>query len=139
MQEKHLKRIHLSRLSPVMWSWKHGYPRRELGVPIKPAYNAMGNYEDGPVPSQMPYAQVTGVNPEGTTLWNDLYRIGVAGKLSRVRPFGPSGFSGCQGCGNDEETGNGFSGLLTPWLLAILGFGVVTYLGTRGPYRPWVR
>jgi hypothetical protein len=49
MYEKHLDRVHLSRLSPVMWSWKHGYPRKQLGVPIKPAYNAgmgaMGNGE----------------------------------------------------------------------------------------------
>lgn len=42
MYEQHLKRVHLSRLSPVMWGWKSGYPRRELGVPIKPAYQGMG-------------------------------------------------------------------------------------------------
>ena len=43
---KNLNAVHLSRLSPVMWSLKGGYPRRELSVPIEPLDVSMGN-DDG--------------------------------------------------------------------------------------------
>jgi len=137
MQEKHLKRVHLPQLSPVMWSWQQGYPRKELGVPIKPAYG-MGAYEELPVPAQAPYTQVTGVNPAGTKLWNDLYRIGVVGKQSRVRPFGPSAFSGC-GCGTDEASGFASSlGGALPFIAGAAGMLAVMILLERrtSPWEP---
>ena len=132
MQEKHLKRVHLPHLSPVMWSWKSGYPRKELGVPIKPAYG-MGAYEELPVPAQAPYTQVTGVNPAGTKLWDNLYRIGVVGKQSRVRPFGPSAFSGC---GTDEASGS--SGGIFPFIAGAAGMLVIMLLLERrtSPWEP---
>lgn len=43
---KNLNTVHLSRLSPVMWSLKGGYPRKPLNVPIEPLDVSMGN-DDG--------------------------------------------------------------------------------------------
>ena len=80
MYEKHLKQVHLSRLSPVMWGWKQGYPRKELGVPIQPAYG-MGGYES--------------VNPIGSPIWSNTWQQRAAGALKRVNP---SAMDGC-GCG----------------------------------------
>jgi len=133
MYEQHLKQVHLSRLSPVMWAWKDGYPRKELGVGIRPAYNGMGSYA-----TQAPYEQVTGINPAGDPVWNNLYRIGVAGKLSRTTPFGPDAFSGCgcRGVGTEIENGSGNAMLsLWPLLLAFGAFGLITYLGTGRNYK----
>ena len=126
MYEQHLKQVHLSRLSPVMWGWKDGYPRKQLGVPIKPAYNGMGSYA-----TQAPYEQVTGINPAGDSVWNNLYRIGVAGKLSRTAPFGPSAFSGCCGVGTEESGSENTMGALWPFFLAFGAFGLITYFGMR--------
>ncbi len=129
MYEKHLKRVHLSRLSPGMWGWKQGYPRKELGVPIQPAYGM------GVDAAQVPYNDVTGVRPGGNPMWENLYRIGVAGKLSRVAPFGPDAFTNCTNCGVGDDNGGGGAsnalGGLWPFLVAFLGFGAITYLGNR--------
>jgi hypothetical protein len=131
MYEQHLKRVHLSRLSPVMWGWQQGYPRKELGVPIKPAYGM------GTDAAQLPYTDVTGIRPGGNPMWENLYRIGVAGKLSRVAPFGPSAFTNCTNCGVGNDNGNvsggtgGAMGGLWPFVAAFLGFGAITFLFTR--------
>jgi hypothetical protein len=131
MYEQHLKQVHLSRLSPVMWGWKQGYPRKELGVPIKPAYG-MG---DCGCDAQAPYTDVTGIRPGGNPMWENLYRIGVAGQLSRVAPFGPDAFTNCTNCGvgNDNENGGAGEAMggLWPFVAAFLGFGAITFLFTR--------
>ena len=140
MYEQHLKQVHLSRLSPVKWGWPQGYPRKEWGVPIKPAYgNGMGGCGCG---AQAPYQDVTGIRPGGNPIWDNLYRIGVVGQLSRVSPFGPDAFTNCTNCGpmgtengtDSEESGSAL-GAMTPFLLAFLGFGVLTYLGSRRKYK----
>ena len=43
---KPLKQIQLSTLSPVMWSLKGGYPRKQVSVPIA-RESALGSYDDG--------------------------------------------------------------------------------------------
>lgn len=43
---KPLNQVHLSRLSPVMWSLKGGYPRKAMTVPIA-GESALGGYDDG--------------------------------------------------------------------------------------------
>jgi hypothetical protein len=110
MQEKHLKRIHLSRLSPVMWSWKHGYPRKELGVSIKPAYNGMGNYE-----------MATPINPKGSPIWSETWQQRAAGALQRVSPYA---MDGCAGCGT-VAAGNG----PRPWYHWAVGLGLAGLIG----------
>ncbi|MHC4297742.1 MAG: hypothetical protein ACYS7Y_10615 [Planctomycetota bacterium] len=134
MYEKHLKQVHLSRLSPVMWAYNKGYPRKTLGVPIEPAHG-MGGCGCG-CGAQAPYADTTGVRPGGNPMWNDLYRIGVVGKLSRVAPFGPSAFTNCTNCGvgTDDGSGEAMSGLW-PFFVAIGGFALLTFLGTRRRYQ----
>lgn len=137
MYEKHLKQVHLSRLSPVMWAYQQGYPRKTLGVPIKSAYG-MGDCGCG---AQQPYSDVTGIRPGGNPMWNNLYRIGVAGKLSRVSSFGPDAFTNCTNCGVGTDNGNGngepASGLsaMWPFFLAFGGFALLSYLGSRRRYE----
>ena len=53
-----------------------------MSMPIHKA-NGMGAYENPTI-----------VSPRGEPIWSNTYRIGAAGALSRVRPFGPSAFSG---------------------------------------------
>ena len=134
MYEKHLKQVHLSRLSPVMWAYNEGYPRKTLGVPIEPAYG-MGDFGCG---AQVPYSDVTGIRPGGNPMWNNLYRIGVAGKLSRVAPFGPDAFTNCTNCGVGSDNGNGDESALSglwPFFLAFGGFALLSYLGSRRRYE----
>lgn len=103
-----LKKVHLSRLSPVMRRSGSPYPRREMTVPIQPSLGAMGNYE----------GNVYDVDPRGTPLWSDVYRIGAAGSLSRVSPFGPSAFG---------SNGDGASLLdrIRPMAPLLLGLGAI--------------
>jgi hypothetical protein len=109
MYEQHLKRVHLSRLSPVMWGWKQGYPRKELGVPIKPAYG-MGEFQS--------------VNPIGSPIWSETWQQRAAGALKKVSPFA---MDGC-GCGNAEsEQGRPMLGL---GLMLAFGVGLL-YWYTR--------
>ena len=135
MYEQHLKQVHLSRLSPVKWAWPQGYPRGEWGVPIKSAYG--GGMGECISPAQLPYTDTTGIRPGGNPMWNNLYRIGVVGRLSRVSPFGPDAFSNCVNCGvgTDEANGNGEPasavGSLMPFFLAFAAFGAMAYLSTR--------
>lgn len=131
MYEQHLKQVHLSRLSPVMWAWQDGYPRKEWGVPIKPAYG-MG------LDAQAPYQDTTGIRPGGNPMWEKMYRIGVVGELSRVAPFGPDAFTNCTNCGsmgNENGADNvqvpSAFGALMPFFLAFGAFGLITYFGTR--------
>lgn len=93
MQEQHLKQVHLSRLSPVMWSWQQGYPRKELGVPIKSAYG-MGSTEGSN------YEFATPVNPKGSPIWSETWQQRGAGALKKVHPFA---MDGC-GCGNEPQS-----------------------------------
>jgi len=79
-----LNQVHLSRLSPVMWSLKGGYPRKAMTVPIG-AVGGMGGDDDGR------YKSVP-LEYQRQPVWNDLYRVGVLGAMSRVAPFGPAGF-----------------------------------------------
>lgn len=84
-----LKQVHLSRLSPVMWSVKHGYPRKAMTVPIE-SVGGMSGDDDGR------YKSVP-LDYQRQPVWNDLYRVGVLGAMSRVAPFGPAGFGGLGG------------------------------------------
>jgi len=81
-----LNQVWLPRLSPVMRAANEPVVRPPHGVPIDKTLAGMGNYE-----------QVDTVDPRGQALWSNLYRIGTAGALSRVAPFGPSAFSGDEG------------------------------------------
>jgi len=106
MYEKHLNRVHLPQLSPVMWSWQQGYPRKELGVPIKPAYNAgMGSYETA-----------TPINPKGSPVWSDTWQQRAAGAFQRVSPYA---------LGNGAETASA----PRPWYHWAIGMGLVGLLG----------
>lgn len=51
-----LKQVHLSRLSPVMWTTQGGYPRKPFAIPIGPLDMSMG------IDSDYRYAPVTGWN-----------------------------------------------------------------------------
>lgn len=84
-----LKQIQLSTLSPVMWSLKHGYPRKAMTVPID-AVGGMSGDDDGR------YKSVP-LDYQRQPVWNDLHRVGVLGAMSRVAPFGPAGFGGLGG------------------------------------------
>jgi hypothetical protein len=107
--------VHLSRLSPVMWTLQTGYPRPEIAVPI-PEVNGMGSdNDDGRYVA-------TPINPKGSPLWSNLYRIGAAGALSRVAPYGPDAFG----------TDNGVDRMSTlkslwPFFLALGGMAAFTY------------
>lgn len=80
MQEQHLNQVHLSRLSPVMWAWNKGYPRKTLGVPIKPAYG-MGSTEENN------YEVATPINPKGSPIWSETWQQRGAGALKQRHPF----------------------------------------------------
>jgi len=125
-QVKPLRQKHLSRLSPVMWTLQTGYPRPEIAVPI-PEAQGMSEYLEVPM-SGMGDAggryEATPINPKASPLWSNLYRIGTAGALSRVAPFGPSAF------GNDNGNGSTLSSLW-PFFLAFGGMAALTFLFTR--------
>jgi hypothetical protein len=70
-----------------MWGWKQGYPRKELGIPIQPAYG-MGSIEEDS------YEMATPVNPIGAPVWSEIWQQRVAGALKR----NPLSMDGC-GCG----------------------------------------
>lgn len=134
-QVKPLKQVHLSRLSPVMWTLGTGYPRPEISVPI-PSVNGggmggTGEYLEVPMSGMGTDAVdgryvATSINPKASPLWSNLYRIGAAGALSRVAPFGPDAF------GTDEEPST--LSKLMPFLVAFAGIGLFTYFGSRSPY-----
>ena len=122
-EEKHLKRVHLSRLSPVMWGWKTGYPRKELGVPIKPAFNGMGAYESA-----------TPINPKGSPIWSETWQQRAAGALQRVSPQAMDGCSCNCGMGTEGD-GPSFFDRAWIWVGLVLLFGSA-YLSdryTKGP------
>jgi hypothetical protein len=98
MPLKNLKVRHLARLSPVMHAFNEPFIRKEQWLPITDDMQGMGNYVR---------ADGTPLDPRGEAMWSNLYRVGAAGSLSRVTPFGPAAFSGCSGCGQDasEPTG----------------------------------
>jgi hypothetical protein len=52
---KSLNQVHLSRLSPVMWTTRGGYPRQTLSTKIGPLDMSMGSFDRR-------YAPVTGWN-----------------------------------------------------------------------------
>lgn len=104
-----------------MWTPQTGYPRPELSVPI-PSVNSGGmgsENDDGRYVA-------TPMNPKASPLWSNLYRIGAAGKLSRVGPFGPNAF------GATEENGSTLSNIW-PFLVAFAGMGLFAYFGSRRP------
>jgi hypothetical protein len=100
MPLKRLKKKHLARLSPVMHAYNEPFVRKEQWVPIEDGMGVLGdNYERA--------AKGTPIDPRGEALWSNLYRIGTAGSLSRVTPFGPAAFSGLGTNGNGAELGPG--------------------------------
>lgn len=123
---KPLKQVHLSRLSPVMWTLQTGYPRPEIAVPIQEINGGMGMGEADPANSDGRYV-ATPINPKASPLWSNLYRIGAAGALSRVAPFGPDAFGTDNG---DQPSTWG----LWPFFLAFGGMALLTYFGTKRKY-----
>lgn len=116
-----LKQVHLSRLSPVMWTPKTGYPRPELSVPIHSVNSeGMGSEND-----DGRYV-ATPMNPKASPLWSNIYRIGAAGALSRVAPFGPDAF------GTTEEERSTL-GQFWPFIVAFGGMALFVYFGSRRP------
>jgi len=105
---KPLKTFYTGRLRPIMRAYKQPLPEGEWGGPIPSVpLRGMGNYE----------GNVQTVDPRGSELWSNLYRIGTAGALSRVAPFGPAAF------GTDNDSNSSAAGSVLP-LLAVLGIGV---------------
>jgi hypothetical protein len=108
---KPLKQVQLSTLSPVMWSLKGGYPRKQISVPIarEPALGGLGVAGDDGRYASVPleYAR--------QPVWNNLYRTGVIGGMSRVAPFGPAAF------GTEEVTGDPWKKWL--FILGVVGIG----------------
>lgn len=97
-----------------MWAWQHGYPRKELGVPIKPAYG-MGA-TDG---SNYEFARP--VNPKGSPIWSETWQQRGAGALKKVHPWAMDG-CGC-GFGNETKTNDaGTNGQDSPFPWVALGF-----------------
>jgi hypothetical protein len=108
-----LKTYYTGRLRRIMRAYKQPLPQGEAGYAIPPVpYVAMGNYE----------GNVQTIDPRGSELWSNLYRIGSAGALSRVAPFGPSAFG-------DDEGPSPVSSVLP--LIAIFGLaaGVMWVMG----------
>lgn len=113
-----LKQIQLSTLSPVMWSLKGGYPRKQWSLPIakEPALAGLGVAgDDGR------YASVP-LEYQRQPVWNNLYRVGVIGGMSRVAPFGPAAFG-------TEETAGGAS--WKKWVVILGAIGLASFLFTR--------
>jgi hypothetical protein len=127
---KQLKQVHLSRLSPVMWTLQTGYPRPEIAVPIQEINGGMGMGEADPANSDGRYV-ATPINPKASPLWSNIYRLGAAGALSRVAPYGPDAFGTDNG--NGEMQPSTF-GALWPFFLAFGGMALLTYFGTRRSY-----
>jgi hypothetical protein len=107
---KGLNQVHLSRLSPVMWSLKGGYPRKPMTVPIGMGDDD-GRYKSVPLDYQR------------QPVWNDLYRVGVLGAMSRVAPFGPAGFGTEPAPGSDDA--------VKKWLFILGAIGVGAFLFSR--------
>jgi hypothetical protein len=105
---KGLNQVHLSRLSPVMWSLKGGYPRKPMTVPIGMGSDDDGRYKSVPLDYQR------------QPVWNDLYRVGVLGAMSRVAPFGPAGFG-------TEPAPAGDTGKKWLFLLGTIGLGAFLF------------
>ena len=80
-----LKSVWTARLSPVMRAADQPLIRPPVVEPITREMGALGSVDPAPVRP---------VRPRNRALWSDLHRIGAAGALSRVRPFGPDAFSG---------------------------------------------
>lgn len=114
---KGLKQVQLSTLSPVMWSLKGGYPRKPMTVPIgrEPALGGLGVAgDDGR------YASVP-LEYQRQPVWNDLYRVGVIGGMSRVAPFGPAAF------GTEAVAGEAWK----KWVFILGVIGVGAFLFSR--------
>jgi hypothetical protein len=56
-------------------------------------------------------------------VWNDLYRVGVLGAMSRVAPFGPAGF-GTEPAPATEDAGK-------KWLFILGAIGIGAFLFSR--------
>ena len=112
MHEQHLKQVHLSRLSPVMWAWQNGYPRKEWGVPIKSVYSGMGGVGN--------YELATPINPKGSPVWSETWQQRAAGALKRV----PMSDCGC-GVGNGEPTAEQSRRWRSEYTIGVLGFGAL--------------
>ncbi len=112
---KGLRQVQLSTLSPVMWSLEGGYPRKQMSVSIAkdPALGGLG--DDGRYASvPLEYAR--------QPVWNNLYRTGVIGGMSRVAPFGPAAF------GTEEVSGGD---AWKKWLVILGAIGLVSFVFNR--------
>jgi hypothetical protein len=114
-----LKQIQLSTLSPVMWSLKGGYPRKPMTVPIG-RETGLGGL--GVAGDDGRYASVP-LEYQRQPVWNDLYRVGVIGGMSRVAPFGPAAFG-------TEEAGGG-TDAWKKWIFILGAIGLASLLLTR--------
>jgi hypothetical protein len=98
-----------------MWAWNKGYPRKTLGVPIKPAYG-MGSTEENN------YEVATPINPKGSPIWSETWQQRGAGALKQRHPFA---MNGC-GCGSTngetEQTSRHWLGLGL-----LMAFGVALF------------
>lgn len=91
---KPVKKVWTTRLSPLMRAPNQPWIRSPLVSPIGDERDielGIGLGDDGTTGRIRP---VKPVRPRNRALWSDIYRIGAAGALSRVRPFGPNAFSG---------------------------------------------
>lgn len=108
-----LRQVQLSTLSPVMWSLKGGYPRKPMTVPIGVVGGMSG--DDGRYASvPLEYAR--------QPVWNNLYRTGVIGGMSRVAPFGPAAFG-------TEEVAGGTT--WKKWVVILGAIGLASLMFSR--------
>lgn len=125
---KQLSTVHLTRLSPMMWSLPGGYPRKGMSTPIGPAMGSDdGRYVSVPLISQ------------AQPVWNNLYRTGVIGGMSRVAPFGPAAFGSNGEAATESFTfGHAVALLLiaVPMILVIFGSAGSTWGTGDNPARP---
>lgn len=121
---KPLKQIQLSTLSPVMWSLKGGYPRKQVSVPINKD-PALGEYANGPQPLKQ--IQLSTLSP---VMWS------LKGGYPRKQMSVPIG----NGMGIDwSSTGGGYLIILAIPIAMFLGvsaFGVLSnVVNGRQPFE----
>ena len=130
-----LKKVWLPMRSPVMRPVGAAYPPPTLFQRIPG--EGMGGLGDN-------YELATDVRPRGDTVWNDLWRLGVTGSLSRVSPYGRGAF------GQEAEQPNLMQriGSVLPLLVPMTLVAAVMFLVTasgdrmRNPGKkgvPWRR